>query len=419
MSEWREVRLGERCDYITVGHVGKMSDQYRDAGVPFLRSQDVSPFHLNMDGALRVSREFHQQLKKSALRPRDVVIVRTGYPGTAAVVPDGTTELNCADLVVIRPGPELDPWFVASYFNSTHGRSMVGGRLVGSAQQHFNVRVAADVRLRLPSLPEQRRITSVVQGLTELIEINQRRIELLEDLARSLYLEWFVRFRFPGHEHVDLVDSELGPIPSGWAAKRVDAIANLARPSVTPSREPVRWYRHFSIPNYDDGRLPRLEVGSTIRSGKYRIERECVLLSKLNPRIPRVWLAAPSGANESIASTEFLPWIGDSVANSWLWCVFTSEPFQRAVEGLAGGTSTSHQRAKPEDVAALRVVVPDRQVMKDFDAAVCAILREAETRRIQSVAAASTRDMILPRLVTGRLDISDIDLSALMPAEVA
>ena len=88
-----------------------------------------------------IGRPFHDQLRKSALHPGDVVTVRTGKPGTTAVVPDSWGETNCADLVIIRPGPELDSRWLSYYINGAVS-GFISSRLVGAVQQHFNVGAA-------------------------------------------------------------------------------------------------------------------------------------------------------------------------------------------------------------------------------------------------------------------------------------
>jgi type I restriction enzyme, S subunit len=179
MTEWREVVLEDLCDRVTVGHVGKMADEYVEEGVPFLRSQNISPFAIDRKGMLYINEQFHQRLVKSTLRAGDVVVIRTGYPGTAAVIPPQLDNSNCADLVVITPSDQLNPYMLAAIFNSAWGRSAVGGQLVGAAQQHFNVGSAKALRIRLPARDEQDRIAAILCALTDLIENNQQRIELL------------------------------------------------------------------------------------------------------------------------------------------------------------------------------------------------------------------------------------------------
>src|SRR2546425_13260518 len=96
-ADWREARLDHVCPEITVGHVGPMASEYVEEGVPFLRSQNVEQFRLNRSELRYVSRAFHEKLRKSALHPGDVVVVRTGYPGTACVIPRSLPEANCED----------------------------------------------------------------------------------------------------------------------------------------------------------------------------------------------------------------------------------------------------------------------------------------------------------------------------------
>ena len=224
MTQWPIVRMTDVCNEITVGHVGKMSDQYIASGVPFLRSQDIHPGRIDFSTVKFIPSSFHQQLRKSKLTTGDVVMVRTGYPGTAAVVPPTLPDANCADLVIARPGPKLDPHFLAYTMNSPLGRGFVRGSLVGVAQQHFNVKVAAGMKFPLPPLPIQRRIVSILGAYDDLIEVNRRRIAVLEEMARRLFDEWFVHFRFPGHESVQWITTPLGDIPRGWEVRSVEEI---------------------------------------------------------------------------------------------------------------------------------------------------------------------------------------------------
>jgi type I restriction enzyme, S subunit len=114
-SSWKQTRLGELCNEITVGFVGSMTKQYVDHGVPFLRSKDVAPYRIDTSELVHVTEEFHNRIAKSRLAPGDVVIVRTGAPGTAARIPESLEEANCADLVVVRPNDELNATFLVYY----------------------------------------------------------------------------------------------------------------------------------------------------------------------------------------------------------------------------------------------------------------------------------------------------------------
>lgn len=185
--------MGDVCEEITVGFVGPMTSEYREAGVPFLRSMNIEPFRINKTDLKFVSPAFHARISKSRLRAGDVVIVRTGAPGTAAVVPDWMHDGNCSDLVIARPGPGVDARFLCYYVNAvTH--HIVNEHVVGAVQQHFNVGAAKSLKLPLPPLPEQRAIARVLGGLDDKIELNRRMNRTLEDLARGVFRSWFVDF---------------------------------------------------------------------------------------------------------------------------------------------------------------------------------------------------------------------------------
>ena len=216
-SNWQMTKVKNLAEYITVGFVGSMSSLFVEDGVPLLRGQNIHEYSLNLTNLKYISQETHSKWKKSALMPGDVVIVRVGYPGTACVIPNGVGELNAASLVIVRPDPKkLDANFLCYVINSPWGKAQVSGRLVGAAQQVFNTQTAAELEISCPPLPTQQRIANILSAYDELIKNCQRRIEILESMARALYREWFVYFRYPGYESVPLVPSTLGDIPMGW-----------------------------------------------------------------------------------------------------------------------------------------------------------------------------------------------------------
>jgi type I restriction enzyme S subunit len=233
---WPIKKLGDVVAGITVGHVGPMTAEYRPSGIPFLRSQNVRRLRIDPEGLCYIGEAFHAKLSKSRLKSGDVVVVRTGEPGTAAVVPDWLNDANCADLVIIRPG-NSNPRFIAYFINSvTNGR--IADVVVGAVQQHFNVGAARELWIPTPSRKIQDGIAEVLGALDDKIELNQRMERTLEDLAWAFFSSWFVDFepvmakrdgRMPvglPAEAIDLFpshfeESELGPIPQGWTAARV------------------------------------------------------------------------------------------------------------------------------------------------------------------------------------------------------
>lgn len=129
---------------LTVGFVGTMAKHYEDEGIPFLRSLNIKPFKIISDDMKYVSAEFSNSLSKSILHKGDVVIVRTGIPGTCCVVPAEYDGCNCSDVVIVHPNTELvNPHYLAAYINFW-GQRQIQNNKVGAIQQHFNVHSAEE-----------------------------------------------------------------------------------------------------------------------------------------------------------------------------------------------------------------------------------------------------------------------------------
>lgn len=173
------------AERVTVGHVGSMKDEYVPQGVPFLRSQNVRPNRFDAQGLKYVSPLFHSLLAKSALRPGDIAVVRSGSVGVSCVIPDSLPEANCSDLVIIKNPTGVLPAFGAYYLNSVIESRIVAGR-VGVALVHFNTQSVAELPLPVPPLAEQRRIVaevdrrlSIVREVETEVDANLKRAQAL------------------------------------------------------------------------------------------------------------------------------------------------------------------------------------------------------------------------------------------------
>lgn len=342
-----------------------------------------------------------------------VVTGRYGTLGQVFYIEEDFWPLNTS--LYVRDFKGNDPRFVAALLASLDlGRREGAAAVPGVNRNHLHVLPVA-----IPEVPTQSRIAAILRAIDDLIEKNRRRIALLEQMAQAIYREWFVHFRYPGHEDDELVDSPLGPIPAGWDAPRLAEIADLSRQNVQPSQSPDTHFEHFSIPNFDAVQLPAWELGDTIRSGKYVVTERSVLVSKLNPRIQRVWLAEPNTEGRSIASTEFLVLRPKAWPVEFLYLAVSSSAFQDELIGLSGGTSTSHQRAKPSDFMALSVVEPPPGLIDTASELIVPMVRGANALRRESAVAGRLREALLPKLVTGAIDVSHLDLDALLAEEAA
>lgn len=408
MTEWREVVLGDLCNRVTVGHVGKMADEYVEDGVPFLRSQNVHPFAINRKGMLHISEQFHQRLAKSTLRAGDVVVVRTGYPGTAAVVPNHLDNSNCADLVVITPSGQINPYMLTAIFNSTWGRSAVGGQLVGAAQQHFNIGSAKALRIRLPGRDQQDRIAAILCALTDLIENNQQRIELLEQMARAIYREWLVDFRYPGHGDVPLVDSDLGPMPEGWELR---PLFDLVKPT-------------FGFPfksklfNSDGDGMPVIRIRDLLRNAtetwtteiaapQYEVDDGDVLIGMDGDFHMCRWSGGNAYLNQRVVRLR----PSTDIISRYEIFLALERPIRLLNESIVG-TTVAHLGKR--HLEALRLVVPSADLRGNAHEVFDCLFDISTQLRKATTDLRAIRDLLLPRLISGKIDMSKLDLERLV-----
>lgn len=252
---WSWRLLGSICERVSVGHVGPTSEFFCDPGegVPLVRSQDVRPGKLMKNGVAHVTQAFHDKLKKSQLRAGDVLIVRVGANrGDCCVVPEDIGPLNCANIVFARPKEKNG--FIGYFFQSPFGREMLLSATTGSAQGVINTSSVAAMLVPWPHPSIQRRIAGILSAYDELIANNQRRIAILEEMARALYREWFVHYRFPAEGAAKagapgLVMGEDG-VPEGWEVKELAQLCSRMESGGTPLRSNPEFWEEGSIPWY-------------------------------------------------------------------------------------------------------------------------------------------------------------------------
>ncbi|MFG1691359.1 restriction endonuclease subunit S [Gemmatimonadota bacterium] len=418
-AAWPAVKLEALCRRITVGHVGPMANEYVESGVPFLRSQNVQPFRISDQNLKYIGPEFHDKLVKSSLSPGDVVVVRTGYPGTACVIPVSIPECNCADLVIIRPGEDLNPYFLAAFFNSAIGRARVGGSLVGVAQQHFNITAARNLMVQFPSRVEQDRIASILSAYDDLIENNLRRIQVLEEMAQALYREWFVEFRFPGHGGVVTKDSDLGPIPEDWSLATLGDLSSMMRSGSTPKRkEPLYWqdgvYPWYKTKELHDHHLFDAEEMISelaIAKGARLFDPGTILMAIYgSPTVGRLGiLTRRASCNQ--AALAMVPQV-KLVTASFLFHLLWSK--RKYFNSIAQGAA--QQNISKQKVQDTVCVLPDRGLIEEFDS-LCSPtlgLRRALEDQVRNLR--RQRDLLLPRLISGELDVSELDIDVVEAA---
>ena len=197
----------------------------QETGYPSIRTPNIGRGRLILDGVNRVSEETYQEWSKRAIpQADDLILAREAPVGNVAIIPKNLKVCLGQRTVLIRPDKnKVSPMFLVYFLLGDEIQSKLLGHSTGATVSHLNMRDIRNLELpKLSSLPTQRKIATVLSAYDDLIENNTRRIEILEEMAQAIYREWFAEFRFPGHEQVPMVESELGLIPQGWEVKKVE-----------------------------------------------------------------------------------------------------------------------------------------------------------------------------------------------------
>lgn len=380
MSEWREVTLGQVAD-LTVGFVGTMARHYEIDGVPFLRSQNVLPHRIDMTDVRFISPEFNERISKSELRPGDVVTVRTGTPGTTAVIPDSLPMANCSDLVITRPGPDVDARWLSYYMNSAATHS-ISSALVGAVQQHFNVGAAKKTRLALPPLVEQQAIAEVLGALDDKIAANTALAASADDLMHHTFRRMAPAEQVPLSATADFVNGKAFTKDASGTGRVVVRIAEL--------NSGISGSTVYSDAVVDDKHVARPGSILFAWSGSLTLHR---------------WFREEAIVNQHIFKV--IPRDGHP---TWLIYELVRQKLAdfKAIAADKATTMGHIQRHHLDETVGL----PSASELDRLNSLMSGLWETSLSAERESLTLAATRDALLPQLMSGKLRVRDAEAAA-------
>ena len=396
MSEWREVSLGEM---LTLQRGFDLPARDRTEGpFPIVSSSGVTGWHA-----------------ESKVAPPGVVIGRYGSLGSVHWVTEPFWPLNTS--LWVKDFGGNDERFVSYLLKTVSVDGSTASAVPGVNRNHLH-----RLPVRRPPVHAQRRIAAVLSAFDELIEINERRIEVLEDLARSLYREWFVRFRFPGHNDVTFVDSELGSIPEAWRVRPTREVLSPVGGG-TPSKKRDEYW--------DGGQIAWFTPSDLTKSGSRYVGESKSRITPLGLSSSGARLF-PAGS-VLMTSRATLGVLGiattDATCNQGFIVIPPVDgiPAEFIYEWLAIrksqlesiATGATFKEITKTAFTRFPFLLPAREVLARFKDRIVPVGEQLHVCEEHNRRLAATRDLLLPRLVTGRLDISDIDLGDLLSTEAA
>lgn len=255
----------------------------------------------------------------------------------------------------------------------------------------------ANLTIPVPSLAVQEVIVQTMQCLEDKITCNEQINDNLQQQAQAIF-----------HERFEKDPSE--DLPSGWRVVPLGEVATISNKSFNPLKEAERMLEHYSIPAFDEARFPVFEPSTSIKSNKFVIDTSCFMISKLNPTTKRVWKPYCLTEN-AVCSTEFIVYKSkNELITDFLYSVIDSNSFSDFMCSHVTGSTGSRQRTTPSDTLSYELVLPTEDELTEFQSLVSPMYAQMRINAVENDKLKRLRDSLLPKLMSGEIDVSDIQL---------
>jgi len=447
VSNWQENSL-EYCMEAIIDYRGKTPTK-TESGIPLVTAKIIKGGRILPVTEFIAEDDYDTWMRRGIPKSGDVVLTTEAPLGEVAQLDERKVALAQRVITLRGKGGLLDNTFLKYLLLSNFVQHQLDGRGTGTTVKGIKQSELRKVALRYPSFSEQKAIAHILGTLDDKIELNRQMNETLEAMAQALFKSWFVDFDpvidnallagkaipEPLKERAEMrqaqLDSgkakinseinelfpsefefteELGWIPKGWSVKSFSHLAKLDTTSVKPSLEPEKIWEHYSIPAFDVDESPVFDLGETIKSNKYKVDSNAILVSKLNPETKRIWWVDIDDEDSAICSTEFMQFIPENVGHrGYIYNLVRSYPFQVEILSRVTGSTGSRQRAQPKSVAEIAVILPNSKLIDRFSEISGNLKSKVSSNIRQNTQLAKLRDTLLPKLMSGELRISDAE----------
>jgi type I restriction enzyme, S subunit len=386
--KWDEQTLGQICDrergLIQTGPFGSQLHQsdYREEGIPVVMPQDIVKGRINLSSVAKVAEETADRLARHKLKVGAIVMPRRGEINKRAFIKESEQGYLCGTgcIKIELVGTVLEPHFLYYYLEQPQIVSWIEQHAVGTTMLNLNTTIIRDIPIQFPALETQHKAVSILSAYDDLIENSRRRMALLEESARLLYQEWFVRLRFPGYEHIRITSG----VPEGWERTAFERALVLQRGFDLP------------IQAREDGEVPI--YGSTGINGFH---------NKAKVPGPGV-VTGRSGTLGEVhyVAGDFWPlntalWVKEFKRVTSLFSLFLMRKMD--LKQYNGGVSVPTLDRKT--VHRVEVLIPPKSLLAVFDEFVVPLFEQMENLTLQNQKLRTASDLLLPKLMSGEITV--------------
>lgn len=305
-------------------------------------------------------------------------------------IPNATYNGFCKRMRQYNKDVDVDSKYVGYYMRNPEFRKKFQA-FAGSMSTRASLTNDAllGLTIKLPPLAEQQRIAKILSSLDDKIELNNAINRNLEEQAQAIFKSWFIDFEPFG-----------GKMPEDWKLGKLGDVAEIKKKAFHPEKNPGLIVEHYSLPALDEKHYPVFEVADGIKSNKFVVSKESVLISKLNPDTKRIWRPYCISENP-ICSTEFV--VFESINGShrdFLYSIIDSQQFYDFMGSLVTVCTNSHQRVSPETLLTFPIAIPPKTILKSFCDKITPIYEMIEKNVLENQRLTSLRDALLPKLMS-------------------
>lgn len=396
MSEFRTIR--ELCSVVV--DCPHSTPKWTANGKIVIRNKNIKHGKIDFSSPSYTDDEhFAQRIKRAKPQPGDIIITREAPIGDVGMIPENTECCLGQRMVLLRANQSVcDNFYLLYSLQSLYVQHQISWS-EGTGTTVSNLRIPHLEQIQIPYLPleQQAKISSVLRALEEKIENNRRLNDNLEQQAQAIY-----------HERFETVSPN--DLPSDWRIVTLGEVATISNKSFNPLKEPEILLEHYSIPAFDEARFPVFELSTSIKSNKFIIDASCFMISKLNPTTKRVWKPYCLTGN-AVCSTEFIVYKAkDQSITDFLYSVIDSGSFSDFMCSHVTGSTGSRQRTTPSDTLSYELILPSEEELAEFQSLVSPMYAQMRINAIENDKLKRLRDSLLPKLMSGEIDVSSVHL---------
>ena len=400
-SEWNHSTINDVCVLVTDG--SHSSPKSVNDGKYMVSVKDFTDYGFDFASCRMISNDDYETLKRNGCVPQidDILIGKDGARFFEDIIIYRQREKPAllSSIAILRcDKSKILPDFLYYVLRTPSFRQDVKDNYgSGSAIPRIILKDFKRMMVSYPSLEKQQAIISVLTAIDSKIQANTEINDNLEQQAQAIY-----------HERFETVSPN--DLPSDWRIVTLGEVATISNKSFNPLKEPEILLEHYSIPAFDEARFPVFELSTSIKSNKFIIDASCFMISKLNPTTKRVWKPYCLTGN-AVCSTEFIVYKAkDQSITDFLYSVIDSGSFSDFMCSHVTGSTGSRQRTTPSDTLSYELILPSEDELAEFQSLVSPMYAQMRINAIENDKLKRLRDSLLPKLMSGEIDVSSVHL---------